>query len=50
MIGRVIEIAGEGRHLARDRGLMTVSQGGVEDGCVPLDDIGVLLCNARGLT
>ena len=50
MIGRVIEIASEGRHLARNRGLMTVSCGGVEDGRVPLDDIGVLLCNARGLT
>ena len=50
MIGRVIEIASEGRHLARFRGLMTVSAGGVEDGRVPLDDIGVLLCNARGLT
>ena len=50
MIGRVIEIASEGRHLARDRGLMTVSAGGVEEGRVPLDDVGVLLCNARGLT
>ena len=50
MIGRVIEIASEGRHLARDRGLMTVSRNGVEDGRVPLDDVGVLLCNARGLT
>lgn len=50
MIGRVIEIASEGRHLARHRGLMTVSADGVENGRVPLDDIGVLLCNARGLT
>ena len=50
MIGRVIEIVSEGRHLARDRGLMTVSKDGLEDGRVPLDDIGVLLCNARGLT
>ena len=50
MIGRVIEIASEGRHLSRYRGLMTVSADGVEDGRVPLDDIGVLLCNARGLT
>lgn len=50
MIGRVIEIASEGRHLARYRGLMTVSCDGVEDGRVPLDDVGVLLCNARGLT
>ncbi len=50
MIGRVIEVASEGRHLARSRGLMTVSRNGVEDGRIPLDDIGVLLCNARGLT
>ena len=50
MIGRVIEIASEGRHLARYRGLMTVSHDGAEDGRVPLDDIGILLCNARGLT
>ena len=50
MIGRVIEIGSEGLHLARDRGLMTVSGGSVENGRVPLDDIGVLLCNARGLT
>ena len=50
MIGRVIEIASEGRHLSRHRGLMTVSAKGIEDGRVPLDDIGVLLCNARGLT
>ena len=29
---------------------MTVSTDGIEEGRVPLDDIGVLLCNARGLT
>ena len=50
MIGRVIEVASEGRHLVRKRGLMTVSADGIEDGRVPLDDIGVLLCNARGLS
>ena len=50
MIGRVVEIASDGRHLARKRGLMTVSANGIEDGRVPLDDIGVLLCNARGLS
>lgn len=50
MIGRVIEVASESRHLARHRGFMTVTANGVEDGRVPLDDIGVLLCNARGLT
>lgn len=50
MIGRVIEVASEGRHLARSRGFMTVSGDDGEDGRVPLDDIAVLLCNARGLT
>ena len=50
MIGRVIEIASDGIHLSRNRGLMTVSRQGAEEGRVPLDDIGVLLCNARGLT
>ena len=50
MIGRVIEIASEGQYLGRHRGLMTVSCNGDEAGRVPLDDIGVLLCNARGLT
>ena len=46
----MIEIATEGRRLARYRGLMTVSAKGVEDERVPLDDIGVLRCNAHGLT
>lgn len=32
MIGRVIEIASEGQHLARQRGLMTVSCNGAETG------------------
>jgi len=50
MIGRVIEIVTDGRHLARFRGFMTVSGDGVEQARIPLDDIGVLLCNARGLT
>ncbi len=50
MIGRVIEVSSEGRHLARSRGFLTVSSGDGEDGRVPLDDISVLLCNARGLT
>ena len=50
MIGRVIEIGSDGRHLERHRGFMTVSERGVEIGRVPLDDVGVLLCNARGLT
>lgn len=50
MIGRVIEIASDGRHLAVFRGFMTISANGAEVGRVPLDDIGVLLCHAHGLT
>jgi CRISPR-associated protein Cas1 len=50
MIGRVVEIASDRRHLALSRGFMTVSTEGSEVGRVPLDDIGVLLCNAHGLT
>ena len=50
MIGRVIEVASEGCHLARSRGFMVVTREGAEEGRVPLDDVGVLLCNGRGLT
>ncbi len=50
MIGRVVEIASDDRHLAIARGFLTVSTGGEEAGRVPIDDIGVLLCNAHGLT
>ena len=50
MIGRVVEVASEGMHLSRSRGFMTVSKDGSEEGRVPLDDIGVLLCSGRGLT
>ena len=50
MVGRVIEVASEGCYLSRYRGFMTVSKQGVEQGRVALDDIGVLLCNAHGLT
>ena len=50
MISRVVEVASDGCHLDRSHGLMTVSKNGAEQGRVPLDDIGVLLCNARDLT
>jgi len=50
MIGRVVEIASDGRHLAVSRGFMTISADGAEVARVPLDDIGVLLCHAHGLT
>ncbi|MAM94361.1 type II CRISPR-associated endonuclease Cas1 [Parvibaculum sp.] len=50
MIGRVVEIAADDRHLAVSRGFLTVSTKGEEVGRVPLDDIGVLLAHAHGLT
>ena len=50
MLGRVVEIAEDGRHLATDRGFMTVSDGGTEIGRVPLDDIGAVIVNAHGCT
>jgi CRISPR-associated protein Cas1 len=50
MIGQVIEVATDGRHLAVDRGFMTVTAESKEVGRVPLDDVGVLLCHAHGLT
>ncbi|QEX24823.1 CRISPR-associated endonuclease Cas1 [Hypericibacter adhaerens] len=50
MLGRIVEIAEDGRHLAVDRGFMTVSAAGAEIGRLPLDDIGVVIVNAHGCT
>jgi CRISP-associated protein Cas1 len=50
MIGRIVEIASDGRHLSVERGFMTVAEGREEVARVPLDDIGVVLANAHGLT
>jgi CRISPR-associated protein Cas1 len=50
MIGRVVEIAEDGRHLSLARGFMTVEAEGREIGRVPLDDIGVVLANAHGIS
>ncbi|HEU5017499.1 MAG TPA: type II CRISPR-associated endonuclease Cas1 [Pseudolabrys sp.] len=50
MVGRVIEVATDGRHLAIYRGFLTVSEKGAELGKVPLDDIGAVIANAHGLT
>lgn len=50
MIGRVVEIAEDGRHLALSRGFMTVEADGREIGRVPIDDIGVVVANAHGIT
>jgi CRISPR-associated protein Cas1 len=50
MIGRVVEIAEDGRHLSLHRGFMVVEAKGDELGRVPLDDIGVVIANAHGLS
>lgn len=50
MIGRIVEIAEDGRHLARHRGFLTVSEKGAEIGRIPLDDLGAVVAQAHGLT
>lgn len=47
-LGRVIEIAEEGRHLAKERGFLVVQAGREELGRVPLDDIAAVIATARG--
>jgi len=48
MIGGLVEIAEEGRHLSLFRGFLKVSMDGSEIGRVPLDDIHTLLISAHG--
>ncbi len=50
MVGRVVEIETDGRHLAIHRGFLTVSEKGAEIGKIPLDDIAAVIANAHGLT
>lgn len=47
-LGRVIEIAEDGRYLAKSRGFLTVSVKGEEIGRVPLDDLGAVIATAAG--
>ena len=48
--GRVVEIAEVGRHLAKDRGFLTVSSSGTEIGRVPLDDLAAVVASSPGTT
>jgi CRISP-associated protein Cas1 len=50
MVGRVVEIETDGRHLATNRGFLVVSEHGAEAGKVPLDDIAAVIANAHGVT
>lgn len=49
-LGRVVEIAEEGRHLAKERGFLVVLAGREELGRVPLDDVAALIATARGVS
>jgi CRISPR-associated protein Cas1 len=50
MIGRIIEIAEDGRHLAVSRGFLVIRDRDSELGRVPLDDIGAVIANGHGLS
>lgn len=50
MIPYIVEIAENGRYLCKDRGFLVVKSGKDELGKIPIDDIGMLLINAHGLT
>ena len=45
-LSRIVEIAEEGRYLAKSRGFLTVSVKGEEIGRVPLDDIGAVMATS----
>ena len=49
-LGRIVEIAENGRHLAKQRGFLTVAEKGSEIGRVPLDDIGAVIATAPSTT
>jgi len=49
-LGRLIEVADDGRHLGKDRGFLTVSAKGEEVGRVPLDDLGGVIATGHGTT
>jgi CRISPR-associated protein Cas1 len=50
MVGRVVEIATDGRHLSIHRGFLAIGEQGNEIGRIPLDDIAAVIANAHGLT
>jgi len=50
MVGRVIEVATDGRHLSVERGFLVVTERGDQIGKVPMDDVAAVVANAHGLT
>ena len=49
-LGRVVEIAEDGRHLAKERGFLTIAHKGVELGRVPLDDVVAVMATSPATT
>lgn len=49
MIGRLIEIAEDGRYLNAERGFMVIQHKGVEKGRIPLDDVMAVIASGHGL-
>lgn len=47
---RIVDIETDGRHLSANRGFLVVSEGRVEVGRVPLDDIMAVIVHAHGIT
>ncbi len=50
MLGRIVEIATDNRHLALKRGFLEIRSGDDLVGRVPLDDITAVIVNGHGLT
>lgn len=50
MIGRIVEIAADGRYLSLDRGFLVVSHRKEQLGRVPIDDVAAIIGNAHGLS
>ena len=49
-LGRVVEVAEDGRHLSKDRGFLVIATRGEEVGRVPLDDLTAVIATAPGTT
>jgi CRISPR-associated protein Cas1 len=50
MVGRVVEIATDGRHISIARGFLVVAEHSEEVGRVAMDDVAAVIANAHGLT
>jgi CRISP-associated protein Cas1 len=50
VVGRVVEIATDGRHLSVYRGFLVISEGGSEIGRVAIDEVAAVVANAHGLS